>query len=168
MFSRGLMGTGYFSCRSMFCNGRAKQRQKSCLSPFPAPLLRVDHDTSAAKLSRRIRIVPISHLIVVDDARSPDLDSELVHSSPARHLAVDRSQNKIVVPSAIDRTRALVLSARPTDHQPFVVQAVEVQVRDVNRNSVYSGFPLSTLRHNPHCVATSDRHSAVSFTVQYR
>src|SRR5262245_29110233 len=90
----------------------------------------VNDDIAACQLRRRIVVVSSANLVVVDESAvhlAPDLDSEFVDSASTVMLAVDGSKHKCVVAAAVDRAAAFVLRAGPSDDQPVVTRAVEVE-----------------------------------------
>src|SRR6266496_5750047 len=95
----------------------------------PGHCLLVDHDTAATD-SLRVTSgngIISAHLVVVDHnaAQVGNLDSKTVWG------AVQGGYQEVVGSGPIDRTSALVLCQRSGNHQPLIVGAVEIKVRDL-------------------------------------
>src|SRR6185503_14104615 len=90
----------------------------------------MDHNAAAGNGLRAglIDVVTAGSIVVQNPARAPNLDAELVHSTPAVDLAVGRREEEAEVARAIDGPGTFVLGFRARDDQPLIDRAVEVQV----------------------------------------
>src|SRR5687768_7162488 len=89
-------------------------------------LLFMDDDAAAAQSGRRIGVVRLAHVVIVDETpRAGDLDSEPVHAPTTANLPIDGREQEIVIPGSVDRAGALELRAGSRDDQPLIRVAVE-------------------------------------------
>ena len=117
----------------------------------------VDDDRPSANVGRRIGVISITHLIVVDDlirGPVPDPDAEQVHLAARGEFRVNGGQHEPILALAIDGIGALELRLRTGNYQPLAACAVEVQAR----------FPTSG--HNADGVRAQDGCAVAGFTSQ--
>ena len=106
----------------------------TCSALCEQPLLRLNVDAIATKHGSRGRSIAgvARDLVVVNNDITvvliPDLDAELVDSTTAADLTVDRGDHEAVVAGTVDRAGALELGLGAGNDEPFVIFAVEVDV----------------------------------------
>ena len=91
----------------------------------------MDNDTSAADDGRRIIVITVSELIVINHGIRdfvPNLDAELILTSAAVDLSVNCRQHKPVFAAAVNRSRAFALRFCTADNQPIIACAFEIEI----------------------------------------